>query len=761
MKEIIKKDLFNSIDSLTNSLDKEYIFIGESSYKNILLSYKSNNPSKNISYIDKNEFIKNITFDYSDNTLIKYIIHNYNYDYLKSKELLKLLALIDIEESNKIVGINKEIRDVINIKKDLINKGLISKEYNELSLTHYNKENRNNIEIILFEINELDSEFLSLLNRLNIDISKRINFINLDSENINEVFKDKYLIFKNTIKEFHYLFSEIKRMIQKERIDPSKIVVYMKEVNPFYLRYFEELYAIKTNYKKEIPLLFNSVLTNFLEEIYSSGKIEKLPLLEENNGPKNDFILILNNVIEYFELDSIKDFNSAFLSLKEILNELTKKEEKENVETIKIITSYKYLNDDEYLFVLDFVHNSIYQENKDNKVISDISLEKLKLNTSYKNNLINRRKALYFCSFNNVKMFSRRKLHLDDTLFDSQFVNEFNLKGEEVPFNTNGLYTNKALEALKTSIFDEKNLNESKEILSYKKYDKSFKSFNFDKGESFSLSLISSYDSCPFKFYVDKYLKVDKSEYEFSAKIGTLFHEVIEKYFISRYQESIDKLYKEAYLKMEKDFDEKEKMILKYSILPKFIESVEKVLEDYKLDEIKSFEDEVILQIPYEVDGKISTINGRADLKINYNDGKYSIIDFKTGNVKNYKFADGDRTKIQLPLYAKSFMLKEEGESSLKEVIYQPILQNAVFGDPEINLSAFKAKFQNVSYAKKELKSEILDSTDRMVEGILRDISQNKFSLIQNSEGDDDSNTCTFCSYGDICYIDKIKRKKW
>ena len=48
-----------------------------------------------------------------------------------------------------------------------------------------------------------------------------------------------------------------------------------------------------------------------------------------------------------------------------------------------------------------------------------------------------------------------------------------------------------------------------------------------------------------------------------------------------------------------------------------------------------------------------------------------------------------------------------------------------------------------------------------MVEGILRDISQNKFSLIQNSEGDDDSNTCTFCSYGDICYIDKIKRKKW
>lgn len=761
MKEIIKKDLFNSIDSLTNSLDKEYIFIGESSYKNILLSYKSNNPLKNISYIDKNEFIKNITFDYSDNTLIKHIIHNYNYDYLKSKELLKLLALIDIEETNKIVDINKEIIDVINIKKDLINKGLISKEYNELSLTHYNKENSDNIEIILFEINELDSEFLSLLNRLNIDTSKRINFINLDSENINEVFKDKYLIFKNTIKEFHYLFSEIKRMIQKERINPSKIVVYMKEVNPFYLRYFEELYGIKTNYKKEIPLLFNSELTNLLEEIYSSRKIEKLPLLEENSGPKNDFILILNNVIEYFELDSIKDFDNAFLSLKEILNELTKKEEKENIEAIKIITSYKYLNNDEYLFVLDFVHNSIYQENKDNKVISDISLEKLNLNTSYKNNLINRRKALYFCSFNNVKMFSRRKLHLDDALFDSQFVSEFNLKGEEVPFNNNGLYTNKALEALKTSIFDEKNLNESEEISSYKKYDKSFKSFNFDKGESFSLSLISSYDSCPFKFYVDKYLKVDKSEYGFSAKIGTLFHEVIEKYFISRYQESIDKLYKETYLKMEKDFDEKEKMILKYSILPKFKESVEKVLEDYKLDEIKSFEDEVILQLPYEVDGKISTINGRADLKINYNDGKYSIIDFKTGNVKNYKFADGDRTKIQLPLYAKSFMLKEEGESSLKEVIYQPILQNAVFGDPEINLSAFKAKFQNVSYAKKELESEILDSVDRMVEGILRDISQNKFSLIQNSEGDDDSNACTFCSYGDICYIDKIKMKKW
>ena len=761
MKEIIKKDLFNSIDSLTNSLDKEYIFIGESSYKNILLSYKSNNPLKNISYIDKNEFIKNITFDYSDNTLIKHIIHNYNYDYLKSKELLKLLALIDIEETNKIVDINKEIIDVINIKKDLINKGLISKEYNELSLTHYNKENSNNIEIILFEINELDSEFISLLNRLNTDTSKRINFINLDSENINEVFKDKYLIFKNTIKEFHYLFSEIKRMIQKERINPSKIVVYMKEVNPFYLRYFEELYGIKTNYKKEIPLLFNSELTTILEEIYSSRKIEKLPLLEENSGPKNDFILILNNVIEYFELDSIKDFHNAFLSLKEILNELTKKEEKENVEAIKIITSYKYLNDDEYLFVLDFVHNSIYQENKDNKVISDISLKKLNLNTSYKNNLINRRKALYFCTFNNVKMFSRRKLHLDDTLFDSQFVSEFNLKGEEVPFNTNGLYTNKALEALKTSIFDEKNLNECEESSSYKKYDKSFKSFNFDKGESFSLSSISSYDSCPFKFYVDKYLKVDKSEYGFSAKIGTLFHEVIEKYFISRYQERIDKLYKETYLKMEKDFDEKEKMILKYSILPKFKESVEKVLEDYKLDEIKSFEDEVILQIPYEVDGKISIINGRADLKINYNDGKYSIIDFKTGNVKNYKFADGDRTKIQLPLYAKSFMLKEEGESSLKEVIYQPILQNAVFGDPEINLSAFKAKFQNVSYANKELESEILDSVDRMVEGILRDISQNKFSLIQNSEGDDDSNACAFCSYGDICYIDKIKRKKW
>ena len=74
---------------------------------------------------------------------------------------------------------------------------------------------------------------------------------------------------------------------------------------------------------------------------------------------------------------------------------------------------------------LSILPYSFYKEYKDNNVVSDKEIELIGNNASYNKTLLDKRKKLNYIKYLNIGMLSRVEQHLDDHIYDSQFINEF------------------------------------------------------------------------------------------------------------------------------------------------------------------------------------------------------------------------------------------------------------------------------------------------------------------------------------------------
>lgn len=709
----------------------KYLVIGKPSYEDLFLNLKRENPFLNIKYLYDHDVYSLLGLS-GDQKTLNYLILKYKLSVKKAK---RVLELINFE--------TEIIPELDLIKKDLINKKLIT-------LNALGKEHFKNSVILLIE----EKENLSLRTFL----SERIKFkdITVEDLDITKNNNKEILVFKDIFAQIEYVFSDIRRLIYDENIPANKIYIY---VDPnkygYYLSTFAKIFNLELNYSS------NHLLTSSLVDF-------------RNLVTKKDIqALSFHKILNEYETDKIEDPEFRESIEKELLLSFSLSEKRSN-KGIKVISSPRFIRDS-YLYILNFQNGDFYREYKDNDLYSDDLLLKMGVSPSYLKTSDYKRLLENFISYNNV-FLSRVKMHLEEKIYSSQFVSELGLKEVEEVFNIKGLYTTHALNLLTSKLKDEYNLQNDED---YKTYNNDFKYFLMNEPMSVSASRFNTYASCPFKFYIDYYLKVDDFDDNFYTIYGKFVHSIFEDV-------DNDLEFEEVYQKNVKEYYTSNKDLMLLHRLKPFIEYSYGFIKEFsskikiaKRGSEEKFSSTLMLNNEaYKINGIIDSL-----LVSGKNEDILTIIDYKTGattfdpRVNKYGF------DLQLPLYAATYSKDHNlkiGGFFLFNIPYNYLKDkdNNISKFPscklsgvidEENLDLVKeldeklikvdghsikryGEYISLSNAKIPVK-EIIQDGEKAMEKLALKIVEQDFSVFPSKIKDKDQSPCTYCKYRDICYF--------
>ncbi|MBU0476014.1 MAG: PD-(D/E)XK nuclease family protein [Bacteroidetes bacterium] len=329
-----------------------------------------------------------------------------------------------------------------------------------------------------------------------------------------------------------------------------------------------------------------------------------------------------------------------------------------------------------------------------------------------------------------------------------------------------------------------------------------YNGFLFDENETFadnpkykelpySISQLETYTQCPFKYFLERILKVEVNEEpdeEVEAvEIGSLLHSIVYDFYTELSNRNIklsgcsDKIFEYAENLLFKIADqhvqhvfhnspfafyEEEKIFgingnRKHSILFKFLVNerenesgrVPKYFEtnfgvvDVEQDKSLS-QSEPLLLDDIQLRGKIDRIDVDKTNKL------FEVIDYKTGSKKITKGEIEEGLSLQLPIYvwaAKTLLLNntEEIYDAEAMTIYSLKYKDDIFGKNKVSLSQKK----NISQA--ELIEEYVNIALGYVKNSVENIRKGHFPLTRFL--DNNEKVCKFCNYKMICRIDSIK----
>lgn len=187
-----------------------------------------------------------------------------------------------------------------------------------------------------------------------------------------------------------------------------------------------------------------------------------------------------------------------------------------------------------------------------------------------------------------------------------------------------------------------------------------------NKVHEFTVSQVQKLINNPYSFYVDDILRLKQIDSQQSRKIGIFIHKAIESFIknnhILNYNNAIEKINHEI-------------ITNKSNVQKIIISSKIKGISDILLQLIKNAD-----EVYSEIEGKRKiiynnsnyTLRGRADLIYKSQEGKYSILDFKTGNVPSKMcMLSGQSPQISLML----LMLLDGNFTNMKKLCLKDIYQ--------------------------------------------------------------------------------------
>lgn len=716
----------------------------------------------NIKIMSIEEFIKKYIFDYNEKTIYKLMKkENIKYDtaknyiknlyYIENKEynnikLDKLVSIKNYLKENNLLIYDDLFKNYIKNKKIYIYYEYLNK-YQKKILESLNtetiKQNYNNYTPIIHEFNniteEIDFVAYSICELLdnNIDINK-IKLVNISSDYNNELKK----IFK---------FYNIPIDINKKNIYGTKIV------NDFLKHYEENI---------------NNTL-KYIEETYD--------LKNETN--KKIYDKLINIINEYVWCEN-------YLDIKELIINKLKNTNIEEKKTNKIeITTLENIKD-EYTFILNFNQGSIPKIYKDEDYIDDKNKEKLGIETSIENNIIEKNKTIK--QIKNIKncIITYKLKTPFASFYPSSIIEELSdeiikdHKKNNISYSTINdeiNLTKKIDNLIKFGIKDEtlETLYSNYEI-PYNTYDNKYKKINKQNLNNYlnnhltlSYSSMDNYYHCAFKYYINNILKLNPYEETFATTIGNLFHTVLEKSL----RENTDyKIHWDEEVK-KLNLSNKEKFFINnLENTCKFtLETIKKQNEYSSLTNTK-YEEKI------EINKDNLTFKGFIDkllYKENEDETIVSVIDYKTGSTN----IDLNKTyyglSMQLPtylylannsnlknikiagFYLQNIINKELDESTLKlngystnnkEILKQ--FDNSYESSNVIKSMRTKSDGEFYSYAKtlndKEM-SNLIKLVEEKINEAYTNILNSNFDINPKQIGFDNIG-CEFCKFKDICF---------
>lgn len=682
------------------SMSKQVILITDRDYFPLLLKMKNRHPEFSFKLMDVKDFIQKCSFSYQSDPVC-YLMKEKKIAYSEAKEYLELLQVCDLEQNAKLKALYEELEQ-----------GYIQKD----NLADYEFSHR---ELLLLEQQE-NLSLHSLIHKKGYQF-KDICLDDLPIEKLHDLEKEApapIYNFKTRFQQYHYLFSQLRKNLLEHPEEKNKVKVLFKNDDLYHPELFSSLYHLPVSMKKNEKLYTAPYVKKKLDDIYQKKNFsfskEELAV---------DSLSYLHDIVLKYDLTSL-DFDFAYANLLEIIHSTTYKVK--YPEGGVVFSDSFAFDPDSKVYVLDFAFDFFYCVKKDNHVLSDQELLQLGVTTSYQETQLDERKKRNYLAYMNIVFLSRVLEHLNDKIFDSQFLEDFHWQEKVKTIKLDrqegkdGYFTKEGQKMVQSYEIDQKFIySPVGEINSYDyKYQNIGVNIYKDK-KNYSVTDLEKYISCPFQFYLSKILPVKQTDFT-SMFLGILMHRVLEDLFRPDFDFEVSflagvDLYNENAKKQNVSVTKKEEALISvvHHWFKQFVHSLLKMKEEAILVENEN-DSERRVNFHIKDDNRTYSFVGYIDkiLLTQYSGQKYyTIIDYKSGSESfNYKLIPFAKS-IQLPLYyyAIEQMDKKERINLVSDAIF------GGFGIQHIYFNTFKK-----SIAKSEIVSEDILQSNLKAQGVLK-----------------------------------------
>lgn len=699
---------------------KKSIVVCDRDYFPLLLQFKNAHADIDFKLMDRKQFLQDCSFAYRKDPLV-HMVSDLHIPYREAKQYLNLLQVADLSKSEMLARLYRDLASDY-IQTD--------------DLSQYEFSNKT---IYLLELQE-DASLHSVLTR------KGYRFVNLtlaDLEipkihDLKEKAPAPILYFKTRYQQYSYLFSQIRMLLTQHPESKSNVKVLFKNDNIFYPKLFSSLYQIPVSLQETESLSIAPGVTQKLESFYRERKFEF-----SEDELKLDSLKKLKDVIDKYRMAEL-DFDFAYANLLEIIAALQYRvmEPKEGL----TFTDSFALDPKSSVFVVDFSFDFFYHVSKPNNVLLDQDLLDLGVTTSYQQTQLDERKKRNYLEYMNIIFLSRVLQHLNDKMFDSQFISDYHWEPyiQKVSLSDtwmkDGAFTENAMRLAQSFEVDSQFVSRPVEGI-INAYDYQYKPISeniYKDKKNYSVTDLEQYINCPFRFYMSKVLPMAPSEYTFIL-LGILLHRVMEDFFHPDFD------FEHSFQEGMKEYEDNAKK-LGVTITGKdrtMIEVVHRWFSKYLMALSKMKEEATILSNENDSERKVTFSlkdeNGRTYPFVGYidkilltqhsNQSYYTIIDYKTG-IENFSPELVPLGKsIQLPLYY--YAIESMDEETRRHYVQDA--QFGGFGIQHIYFSTFSKAFGNANQASlAELEKSF------MIKGVILDATEYLLSLNDDLQDEDD-----------------------
>lgn len=773
-------NLYNNLRGVDMNLSdyKDSIIIIKSRAKsNFLKKLSKEKRLLNIKLFTLEELKKNFFFSYAPQTL-DYVVKKY-----------KVIPEIGEIYLDNLYYIDENICDekMENLKKiyaDLKEQDLIV--YNDLF-----KEFLKNKKVVLYNLGQLDKFYEKMFNNIS-----KISKLNIIEEKKETSIKPLYRCIDKE-EEAAFVASQVSDLL-KNGVDINKIKLANVQKDYYFtlkktFKFFNiplELPTFDTVKGTELVKKFKQLFNNDIESTFEN--LKEYVKNKKDEILYNDILKIVNNYswsktkedVKYLIFRDIDHLPVQTTIFKNAVRAISFEDD--------------FIEDDEYIYLINFNQGSIPKTYKDEDYLSDSIKEKLNLSTSTDLNV----KSTYNVQkrIGEIKnlVVTCAKRDLSGELYISSAYEPQLLEEKEVyiSYEHSNNYNKMRLVCAKDE--NKKFGTVTKELTTllnhyskenYCGYDNRFKGLNEGKLNNYlngkltlSYSSMNEYYNCSFKYYLKKILKVDKFNDTFASIIGSIFHNILSECFTNNYE--FEEAWKKNIDNVDYEFNDMEKFFLE-NLKEELILIIDTIKNQMEYTNLKDacYEKEIVVKI----DNNVNIIfKGFID-KIIYNKDEerciVAIIDYKTGdpdlNIENSVYGLG----MQLPVYI--YLLKnsndfknakiggfylqkilntsndiEKRKESLKLQGYTnsnlEILSQVdnTYTDSKI-IKSLKMTSNGLSAYSKVISDEQIENLSEIVDSKIKEASKNILSgnfEINPKQLGDKLVGCNFCKFKDICY---------
>lgn len=741
-------------------LENNIIFIIPNNIKKKLIKY-INNKSKmyDIKILTLNEFKKSYFFDYNEKT-IKYLMDNYNLNFKTAEEYIN--NIYNVLEPSK----TKKINYLLQIKENLEINNLIIKDI-------YFKETLKRKKIYFYGFTYIDKYLSKIINDLRKENFNVSVILNNDNNYEHEV-----ISFNSLNDEIEFVVNDI---ISKD-LDLNK--VYLANVNKdnenTILRVFNN-YNIKINFKNSSTLFDTEIGKSFLNNIFNYQK--ELNNIKDQEI-KNIIINILNkyywtNITEIKNI-IIEEFKAAKLPSQKYNNAINIIDLKDNI-----------IDDDEYIYLLNFNREYIPKIYKDTDFINDKEKPKYLETTNEKNiNEVSSWQTIIKNIKNLTITYSNQ--NLSGILNPSSLIDDLNLKVINKEY-IESTYSNKSniynlgilLDNYSKSHLETKPLEHLYLTYPDNNYLTYNNKFNIIKLSNYSYKLsyskMNTFFECPFKYYCDNVLKLTPYEDTYDTWLGSICHYILSE----MYKEGFDfNKSKEEFINNNPITLTEENKVFLDKVLNELKDAIPHIKSLNNISKYQEVECEKLIQTTVDDIPFVGIVD-----KIMHYKNNIVIIDYKTGtpdvDLRLAKYG----LNLQLPTYA--YLIKTlYPNSNIVGIYLEHILKpniNYDLNKSEQNQYENHLKLQGYSIDNEDLISELdptylnsdyikgmkmtsngfahtakllnkdnfeklKDITEEKIKECIKEINQGNFQIKPKINGFKNL-SCAFCPYKSVCYV--------